>query len=394
MELTSSGFGVSFEVSAEVAGALGRTVEEIRAAEVDPLALPAVHGIATVGIWRVRGVDWSAVVKVLRHVVDGGLSVWRTDPDPAHPFHWRREPDALADALLGSLPGNLRAPTCFGVVPGPDGTLAIWMEDVAGCEGSSWTLPRYRLAAEHLGQVQGHLALEHLAGGPALDRPWLSRGWLRMYVERRTARGAAEADPADPRVWSHPLVRRLVPADRVPAYQALWADRHRLLDIVDGLPRTLCQLDFHPRNLFDVVGRTVAIDWAFAGEGALGEDLGNLVVDAVTDFHLPPSRLPELFQTLVGGYADGLTAAGWTGESAEVARMVAAGAAAKYGWLAPSIPAVVAQGRTTLNGRPIEEAAPVWVACGDFLVELAALVLGGGPGARPGPSQGLSQDRP
>ncbi|GAA2755736.1 hypothetical protein GCM10009872_10960 [Actinopolymorpha rutila] len=364
-----------------MAGALGRTVEEVRAAEVDPVASPAVDGIATVGIWRVRGADWSAVVKVLRHVVDGGRSVWRSDEDPAHPFHWRREADAFADGLLGSLPGDLRAPTCYGVVPGPGGTLAIWMEDVAGREGSTWALPRYRLAAEHLGQVQGHLAREHLAGDPVLDRPWLSRGWLRTYVERRAARGAAEADPAEPRVWSAPLVRRLVPADRVPAFQALWADRHRLLDVVDGLPRTLCQLDFHPHNLFDVAGRTVVIDWAFAGVGALGEDLGNLVVDAVTDFHLPPSKLPELFETLVGGYADGLAAAGWSGpwpgsgEPADVRRMIAAGAAAKYGWLAPAIPAVVAEGRTTLNGRPIEESAPLWVACGDFLVELAGLAL-------------------
>ncbi|MFD2079268.1 Phosphotransferase enzyme family protein [Actinopolymorpha cephalotaxi] len=384
MELTGAGLGVPFEVSGQVATALGRTVEEVRAAEVDPLAAPAVDGIATAGIWRVRGAGWSAVVKVLRHVADGGLSVWRTDADPTHPFHWRREADAFADGLLGALPGDLRAPACHGVVPGPDGTLAIWMEDVAGREGSTWALPRYRLAAVHLGRVQGHLALAQLAGAPVLDRPWLSRGWLRMYVERRTARGAAEADPADPRVWSPPPVRRLVPADRVPAFQALWADRHRLLDVVDGLPRTLCQLDFHPRNLFDVAGQTVVIDWAFAGVGALGEDLGNLLVDAVTDFHLPPAKLPELFETLVGGYADGLSAAGLPGSGgAEVARMVAAGAAAKYGWLAPAIPAVVAQGRTTLNGRPIEESAPVWVACGDFLVQLADLALRGGaaPGA-------------
>ncbi|MET9022190.1 phosphotransferase [Actinopolymorpha sp. NPDC004070] len=386
MELSGAGFGVSPEVSGQVATALGRTAEEVLAAEVDLLAAPAVDGIATVGIWRVRGGDWSAVVKVLRHVEDGGLSVWRTEEDPAHPFHWRREADAFADGLLGSLPGDLRAPACYVVLPGPDGTLAIWMEDVAGCEGSTWAMPRYRRAAEHLGRVQGHLALAHLAGDPVLDRGWPSRGWLRMYVERRAARGAAEADPADPRVWSHPLVRRLVPADRVPAYQALWADRHRLLDVVDGLPRTLCQLDFHPRNLFDVAGQTVVIDWAFAGVGALGEDLGNLVVDAVTDFHLPPSRLPELFETLVGGYADGLAAAGWPGSESEpgaeagdpvdVRRMIAAGAAAKYGWLAPAIPAVVALGRTTLNGRPIEEAARAWVACGDFLVELADLALG------------------
>ncbi|SDT26245.1 phosphotransferase [Actinopolymorpha singaporensis] len=388
MEPTTAGREVPFEVSAQVADALERTVEEVRAAEIDPLAGPAVDGIATVGIWRVRGADWSAVVKVLRHVVHGGLSVWRSEDDPAHPFHWRREADAFADGLLGSLPGDLRAPACYGVVPGPDGTLAIWMEDVAGCEGSTWALPRYRQAAEHLGQVQGHLAREHLAGEPVLDRPWMSRGWLRTYVDRRAARSAADADPTDPRVWSPPLVRRLVPADRVPAFQALWAARHRLLDVVDGLPRTLCQLDFHPRNLFDVAGRTVVIDWAFAGVGALGEDLGNLVVDAVTDFHLPPSKLPELFETLVAGYADGLAAAGWSGsdgpaEPAEVRRMVAAGAAAKYGWLAPAIPAVVAQGRTTLNGRPIEEAAPLWVACGDFLVELADLAVRGGPLDRP-----------
>ena len=45
-----------------------------------------------------------------------------------------------------------------------------------------------------------------------------------------------------------------------------------------------------PANLFaDGDDCTVAVDWSFVGIGAIGEDAGNLVADAVLDFHVDPA---------------------------------------------------------------------------------------------------------
>jgi hypothetical protein len=356
------------EVAGVVAPALGRTTDEEGEIRVEVLAQPTIADLATVGIWRVGTRDraWSVVCKVIRHADSAGTT-WRSHPDPRHPFYWRREAEAFGSDLLAGLRDGLRAPACHGIVDRDDGTTAIWMEDVAGAPGTGWALDRYRRAARDLGRMQGRLA-----DAPALAERWLSRDWLRTYVERRAA-DCGIVD--DPRAWAHPGVKAALPAGRADGFRRLWADRDRFLTVLDAYPRTLCQLDFHQGNLFDVEGDTVVIDWAFAGVGAFGEDLGNLLVDAATDFHLVPGALPDLFEVLVDGYAAGLAEGGRVLPLEDVRRAIAAGAAAKYGWLVPAVLDAFQQGRTTLNGRPIEEGARAWVAAAEFLVTVAPLVL-------------------
>jgi thiamine kinase-like enzyme len=61
----------------------------------------------------------------------------------------------------------------------------------------------------------------------------------------------------------------------------VWDERETFLSWIERAPRTVCHLDLWPRNVFDDDGATVLIDWAFVGIGAVGEDVGNLVPDAV-----------------------------------------------------------------------------------------------------------------
>ncbi|MEQ4209920.1 phosphotransferase [Actinopolymorpha sp. B9G3] len=353
--------GVTAAEVAVMAPALGRTTDGCGELQVELLARPTIADLATVGIWCVHGPerDWSLVCKVIRHAGGAGTT-WRSHSDPDHPFYWRREAEAFGSDLLAGLRDGLRAPACHGIVDRADGTTAIWMEDVAGLPASHWSLDRYRRAARDLGRMQGRLA-----DAPALVERWLSRDWLRVYVERRSAHCEILDDP---RAWSHPGVEAVVPAGRAGAFRQLWADRHRFRSVLDNYPRTLCQLDFHPGNLFDVDGDTVVIDWAFAGVGALGEDAGTLLVDTVADFRLEPTLLPDLFENLVDGYAAGLADGGCVRPVDDVRRAIAAGATAKYGWLVPAVLSAFQQGRTTMNGRPIEEGARAWVAVAEFLV--------------------------
>jgi hypothetical protein len=329
-----------------------------------------VVATATAAMTRVRAADGrSAVVKVLAHAPGGGGN-WRSGAAVDHWYYWRREALAYGSGLLASLAGGLRAPVCRLVAERPDGSVALWLEDLDGPPAPAWSLDRYRLAARHLGRAQG----EFVAGGRALPTdPWLSRHWLRDYLEQRDGDRALLGDPGLA-AWRHPLLAGWFPdpAATAAGLVRMRADQDALLALLDGLPATLCHLDLHPANLFAVGGATVAIDWAFVGLGAMGEDAGNLVPDAVFDFHVPPARLDALHDAVASGYRAGLADAGAAVGDDDVLLALAAAMAAKYAWIGPALLRAVAEGRDQLNRRPLAEAVGAWAPAVHFLLDRAA----------------------
>ena len=308
-------------------------VDELRAVfgagAADPVgAPPIVEQVyepvvsASSGIWRVRAGDRSAILKLVAHSTEGHVN-WLSGEEPSHWYYWRREVLAYESGLLESLPGDLRAPACHLVAERDDGSVALWLEDLRGRPATRWTIGRYGLAARHLGRTQG----AYLTSRALPDQEWLSRDWMRDYLTQRD--GDLElVDDTD--AWQEALVAASFPTPPVERLQEMRGDQSRFLDALDRLPRTLCHLDLHPANLFagaDGGGRgvddsTVAIDWSFVGIGSLGEDAGNLVPDAVLDFHVAPERLDELYETVAAGYASGLRDAGWDGPRGRPARHV------------------------------------------------------------------------
>jgi hypothetical protein len=320
---------------------------------------------ATAGLWRVRVADRSAVVKLLAHAPAGGSPNWRSGEKESHWYYWRREAEAYGSGLLAGLGGGLRAPRCDLVADRDDGSVALWLEDLRGDPASSWSLDRYRQAARHLGQAQG----EFVAGRPLPDEPWLSRRWLRSYLDQPLRRLTV---PADPALWRRPLLADWFPAPPIAALRAMRADRRRFLAVLARMPPTVCHLDFHPANLFDGGhGTTAAIDWSFVGIGALGEDAGNLVPDAVLDFHVAPEDLGLLYEAVADGYAAGLRDGGWSASDATVRLAMSATMAAKYAWIGPALAQAVVEGRDLLNGRPIREAVSWWAPTVTFLLDRA-----------------------
>jgi hypothetical protein len=280
---------------------------------------------ATGGIWRISGPSGRAVLKVARAGAgDGGP--WATSERADHWNYWRREPlayqsgfahRAYAEAGLGA-PGLLAA-----VEPRP-GTVALWLEDVAGLPGTSWSVARLADAAERLGRAQAGWA------GRDPPHPWLSRRWLRQYVTSRPI--------GEPVAWDHPLAAAVWPAGLRAGLRRLWRRRAELLDLAEALPQTTCHLDVWPMNLIARGGpgeEVVLLDWAFAGAGAVGEDVGNLIPDSVADGLIDPALLPEIDQAVTAAYLTGLRAGGWRGRDAQVRRAIAVSGAAKYCWLAP-----------------------------------------------------------
>jgi hypothetical protein len=202
------------------------------------------------------------------------------------------------------------------------------LEDVDGRPGEEWDLDDYGAAAEALGRAHAPF----LTGRPLPDYDWLSRRFLREYsVEKPVDWNLLDDD----RAWAQPLVRDHFPPELREGARRLHARREELYAVSEALPRTLCHLDFWPKNLFRRPdGAIVAIDWGFAGDGSIGEDVGNLILDTVFDHFQPAARLPMIEAAVFDAYVSGLRSGEWRGDP-KLVRLGMCASAVKYDWLTP-----------------------------------------------------------
>jgi hypothetical protein len=222
------------------------------------------------------------------------------------------------------------------------------LEDVDGTSARDWTMPAHARFTRRLGAAQSRLARP----GAAPREPWLSRGWLRAYALSRP--GPAVYD--DPAAWEHPVVVEGFGDERHrirARFGELRDDADRWLGLMEALPRTLCHLDCWPNNAIAAAdGTDVLVDWAFVGDGCVGEDPGNWIPDAVFDHFVEPGDLGALEDAVWEGYAAGLDDADWP-HPTEVARLGLVASAVKYVWL-PGLMVERADhtGPTGYGGRP------------------------------------------
>lgn len=310
---------------------------------------------ATGGIWRVRGPRGSAILKIAT-AGGTGHERWSTGDDPRHWNSWRREylayTSGFADSVYsgtvydGTVYAGIRAPALLHAGQRPDGSLELWLEDVAGTPGTEWSVAELADFARRLGAAQARWA----GRDPGL--PWLSRRWLRGYLD---AYAAANPDPVP---WEHEAATRVWPAGLRDALRGLWERRASVLAVAESSPQTVCHLDVWPMNLI-AAEQTVLLDWSFVGHGALGEDISNMIVDSVADGLIDPGLLPEIAASLPEAYLDGLSAGGWQGPADAVRLAIAATGAAKYSWLGPAMLCRAArgpQGRSPVyDARSFEE---------------------------------------
>ena len=336
-----------------------------------PLGGGASEGI---GLYRVSGSacvasaarPWALVCKVCAPANGTDPGAWDYPP---------RESLAYGSGLLAALPGGLAAPRCLAVEARPDGTTRLWLEAVADVRHGPWPRDRYALVARHLGRFNG----AYLAGAPLPDRPWLSRGWLRDFVEP-SGPALAElerlAGPGGP-----PLLRRLYPPPVVAELSRLWRERERFLAALDRLPRTFCHHDAFRRNLLHRPGPAgedlVAVDWAYAGHGAVGEELGQLVVASLYFFEAAGIGPDDLAAACFAGYVAGLREAGWAGDERLARLGFAADAALRttVGLLRVIVPLVAEPDRRPVAedrfGRPLEDVVVAWAELWPFQLRLA-----------------------
>ncbi|HEU0294227.1 MAG TPA: hypothetical protein VFR47_15920 [Anaerolineales bacterium] len=291
---------------------------------------------SNLGLYRFQGMaeadgearPWSMVLKAVNAPVN--------DADPSHWNYHRREILAYQQGLLTDLPGEvLKAPRCLGVTEHPHGICWLWLEDVqdAAATSRTWSLAEYALAARHLGQFNG----AYVTGHALPTHPWLSRHWLRGWLEfyDNGCRKTLELI-RDESFWEHPLLRSAFPRSITAEMLRLWDNHERLLAALDQLPQTFCHMDAYRPNLFirlnpQGMAETVAIDWVFAGTGALGEEIANLLAASLIWFEFDAAEAQSLDQAVFSNYMSGLRAANWQGDARLVRLGYTAACALRWG---------------------------------------------------------------
>lgn len=335
---------------------------------------PLHGGFGGQGLYRFGGVarirdgvrPWSVVLKVCPPEAEGG--------DPAAWNAPRRETLAYGSGFLDQLPGPLVAPGCLGLTDCPDGSAWLWLEEIIDeCPGP-WGIDRFVLAAHHLGRFNGAF----LAAGTLPNHAWFSRNWLRRYIEAEGGAAAKIEVAAD----APPLLRQCFPPPATLRLRELWAERETFLTALDRLPQTICHHDAFRRNLFArrTAGgqeQTVAIDWAFAGIGAVGAELAPLVLGSLGFFEVRDCAPRELAEATLAGYVTGLREAGWDGDERLARLGFLATAALLYSvgtaGLTLGIVGDPAQypAFEQAMGRTMAEAVAAWVELSTFEIELA-----------------------
>lgn len=271
----------------------------------------------TGGVWR----DGDVIVKQLRRSADA-LPWWTPSAEPTDALYWRREADVYESGLPARL--GLGAPQLLRSTTTSDG-VQLELTALAGRTAATITVKDLQRLATILGRSQGRSDL------PA--EPWLSRGFLRFWsTSGRTDHSAMGDESLWSRRYAAPFVTDEIRADIL----AMHANRFRLLAIAESLPRTICHLDLFPNNVFATDDSVSLIDWSFTGDGAIGEDIGNLIPDSIFDLGLPVSVLPELEETLPAHYIAGLRESGWSGDD-RLVRLAIHASAIKYDWFAPRL---------------------------------------------------------
>lgn len=316
------------------------------------------------GIFRFAGhansqgsaVPWSVILK--------SISMTNAHQNPGHFRYGLREVFAYQSGLLGNLPAGLAAPACYGTIQPTEEAYWIWLEDIKEDGEPSWSLDNYGCAARHIGQFNG----AYLAGAPLPTYPWLSQNWMRTWVAYQVLRLKESPTFSD-----HPIHRRVTPPDVAEGMTRLWNDLNHFIDALDRLPQTLCHLDVYRRNLFaQHPTRTVAIDWADMGIGAVGEDPSCLAFTSLLWFEADLADAHELEQIVFAGYLAGLADAGWQGDPRLVRFGYVASAVLRWSFARFS-DSVINRGELLAQSlhRPLDEIIDHYSSMRRFLLELA-----------------------
>lgn len=257
-------------------------------------------GVARVsGTARINGVTtgWSQIRKIFVPATDvAGIDMGRSIE---HWNYWRREPLLMASGHLRRLPAGVAAPTAYDVAENGSDVI-VWMEDLGDLTAPDWTGDNLGLVARRLGELGGWFA------GRAPAESWLSTDLLGQWVRDLPAMTVPLRGPGAPG-WDHPVARGVFPNGAASPVARLLDDASSRLAALAASPTTFCHRDTGLDNLLlrGDPDQLVLFDWALAGTGPIGEDLGVLLASAIRHVPADPVELRHLlFDQYLIGLAD------------------------------------------------------------------------------------------
>jgi Phosphotransferase enzyme family len=350
---------------------LGKAAVEVLEWQCQRLSAGGSEMSGGLGVYRISGTardqdspyPWSLILKITSGSAAGSQ-------EPAAWNYWKREVTAYQSGLLDQLPGSLRAPRCYAIAEYPGDEFWMWLEDVRETM-PDWTMEQHHLAARHLGEFNG----AYLTGYPLPDgKPWLTRGRTREWTTFAQSLLEPNRQYADT-----PSTRRLFLGDSFERAYALWSNYQPLLEAFEGLPVCFCHHDAFRRNLFahPDTSDTIAIDWAIAGFGRVGEEVGMTTANNILWMEVPVSQAKELDQAVFSGYIEGLQTAGWNGDMrlARLGYTANAGLVMGMAWpmfhLENIQNAKAAKEMEAMVGHSFDELMQSWSSAQLFLLDLA-----------------------
>lgn len=238
-----------------------------------------------------KKLNWDVVLKIQKK--------WNRFGDPES---WKREFLMYYNEIFSNMPKNFRVPKCLEMKV-ENREVWLWLEFIKGISGSELTAEDYGVIAKVLGEYQGKQSREI---GDKIH-PWMSsRYWYSIILAMWGGDAVLYLDEE-----KNNAAYRELDFSTIDTLYDLWNNRDAVLDIMNKLPRTLCHRDCTPANVFiskknNKESVIALIDWDCSGIGVLGEDIADLLGEALTFYEIELDKASELMDILYLNYIDGL----------------------------------------------------------------------------------------
>ncbi len=233
--------------------------------------------------------------------------------EPGSWLYWKREALAYQSGYLHGRFSGIRAPECYGVTYTDEPSARVFIEAIPDAQ-PTWKAGTHARAARALGMFTASLA-----GMPDIERyDWMAIGRAHSWTEI-----AADTLDGLENLKDDSVLSRWLSGPNLTRTKNLWRNIDILRSALADLPKCFCHHDAFNRNLLfretdKAKPEIIAIDWAFAGYGVIGEELAAAIGAALMFRDIGSDEARDVTERMFSSYLDGMRTTGWSGASVDV----------------------------------------------------------------------------